>query len=222
MQIGIIGSGNMGSALGTIWAQHGHDVTFSYARDQLALQTFTATLAHSASGLIRAGTPAEAAKADVVMLAIPWAQLEDALQHAGVESGALNGRTVITCVSALRPDFTGEATGIAGSGRLSAAEQIAQRVPGARVVEAFNTTFAEVLAAPDREFDGGKPSLLYCGDDADAKAITAWLISECGYTPVDVGGLSMARSVEALASLWVQTAVVARLFPQAALRVLTR
>lgn len=215
MRIGILGSGRMGGAIGTLWARAGHLVTFSYARDAQALVRLAAAAGHGA----RAGTPREAAEgADVVLLAVPWEQVDDVLARAG----PLDGRVLVTCVSALRPDFSGQATGIAGSGDRSAAEAIAMRAPGARVVEAFNTTFAEILAAPSRDFAGERPSLLYCGDDADARATVRALIEDCGYDPVDVGPLAHARSLEALASVWVQLAVVAGRHPDVALRILGR
>ncbi|HAA31199.1 MAG TPA: hypothetical protein DCE56_30145 [Cyanobacteria bacterium UBA8553] len=104
----------------------------------------------------------------------------------------------------------------------SVAEQIAQLAPGAKVVEAFNLTFVELLQADSRQFGTERPSLLYCGDDADAKAIAAGLIEECGYDAIDAGGLIKARSIEALASIWVQTAAVTGLFPNTGLNILRR
>ena len=121
MNIGIIGAGNMGSALGKIWANNGHQVLFSYARDFEKLKA----LAASVNG--KAGTPAEAAFADVIFLAVPWTQLEDALKAAGT----LADKVLITCVSGLKPDFAGQTMGLPTNLKTSVAEQIAQLAPGA-------------------------------------------------------------------------------------------
>ena len=131
-------------------------------------------------------------------------------------------KVLITCVSGLRPDFQGQTLGLPIELTSSVAEQIAQLAPGAKVVEAFNLTFVELLQADSRQFGTERPSLLYCGDDADAKAIAAGLIEECGYDAIDAGGLIKARSIEALASIWVQTAAVTGLFPNTGLNILRR
>jgi 8-hydroxy-5-deazaflavin:NADPH oxidoreductase len=84
------------------------------------------------------------------------------------------------------------------------AEEVALRAPGARVVKAFNTVVAPVVAqaaaAP------GRLSLLYCGDHAAAKRVAAGLIVDAGFVPVEVGRLEVARDVEALGRLLVDFA----------------
>ena len=206
MNIGIIGSGNMGSSLGRIWAKNGHQVLFSYSRDQGKLQA----LAESIGPNAKAGTPAQAAqRSEVVMLAVPWPALDDALQAAG----SLEDKVLITCVSPLKPDFAGQTVGLASDLQTSGAEEIAKRSPGARVVEAFNTTFAEILQSPSRQFGQEQASIFYCGDDKEAKAIAASLIEECGFEAVDAGPLIKARSLEPLATIWVQLAAVTGMFP---------
>lgn len=214
MTVGIIGSGNMGGALGTLWAQAGHTVTFSYSRDEEKL----ARLAQDAGPSARAGSPAEAAEGDVVLLAVGADAVEDALAAAG----PLDGKVVVTCVSGLRPDFAGQTVGLPTDLTRSVAEQVAEAAPGAHVVEAFNTTFAEILASESRQFGSDRPSVLYCGDDAGAKATVAGLIEACGYDALDVGPLVRARALETLATAWVQMAVVGDLFPGVGLKVLTR
>ncbi len=137
-------------------------------------------------------------------------------------AGDLTGKILLTCVSGLAPDFTGGTIGLSASITTSVAEQIAELAPGAKVVESFNLTFAETLAAPDRDFAGQRPTLLYCGEDAEAKATVARLIEDCGYDALDAGPLGSARSLETLATIWVQTAVVCKLFPEVALKLLRR
>jgi predicted dinucleotide-binding enzyme len=141
--------------------------------------------------------------------------LAAALERTGATGGSFDSKPVLTCVSALRPDFSGVTVGLPTDRTASVAEEIAARAPGARVVEAFNTTFAEVIArGPGFDGlvkDGGPPSLFYCGDDAAAKDTAAALIRDCGFDPVDAGPLSVARSQETLAS--VSGAVRRRLRP---------
>ncbi|NVO32277.1 NADPH-dependent F420 reductase [Hymenobacter lapidiphilus] len=215
MNIGVIGAGNMGLALATIWSKAGHAVCLSFARDPAALQQQAAALPGA-----HAGTPAEAARfGEVLLLAVPYPALAEAL--AGVAE-AVAGKPVLSCVSGLLPDFAGNTIGLPTARTESVAEELARLLPTAHVVEAFNTTFAEVLQAPDRHFGELNPSLLYCGDDDAAKTVAGQLIAEAGYQPLDVGPLRQARSLETLASVWVQLAAATGLFPQAGLRILTR
>ncbi|WP_268964896.1 NADPH-dependent F420 reductase [Nostoc sp. CMAA1605] len=215
MKIGIIGAGNMGGGLGKIWAQVGHEVIFSYSRDDHKLHQ----LAVSAGENAKVGTPTEAfSQSDVVMLAVWMPFLEEALRFAG----SLDGKIVMTCVSGLQPDFTGKTIGIATNLKASVAEIIQQSAPTAKVVEAFNITFAEVIAADSRNFGGDRPSIFYCGNDAAAKKIVAGLIEECGYEAIDAGNLTVARSLETLATAWVQFAVASKLFPNLGLKALQR
>jgi hypothetical protein len=162
MNIGIIGSGNMGAALGKLWAQARHQVIFSYSRDANKLKD----LAMAAGSNAKVGTLEEAVtQSDVVMLAVWVPFLEDILRA----TGSLDNKIIITCVSGLRPDFTGQTIGIATDLKLSIAETIQQFAPKAKVVEAFNMTFAEILASDTRQFEGEYPSIFYCGDDTEAK-----------------------------------------------------
>jgi predicted dinucleotide-binding enzyme len=215
MKIGILGSGNMGAGLGLLWAKAGHEVIFSYSRDAAKLRQ----LAETAGPQAWVGTAAEAvAHSEVVMLAVALPLLEDAI----AAGSPFDNKILITCVSGLRPDFTGQTIGLATDLTISVAEQVQQLAPQARVVEAFNLTFAEIIASESREFEGDRPSLFYCGDDAAAKATVAGLIEDCGYTAIDAGGLGVARSLETLATAWVQFAVASGQFPNLALKVLRR
>jgi 8-hydroxy-5-deazaflavin:NADPH oxidoreductase len=215
MKIGIIGAGNMGAALGKLWANAGHQVIFSYSRDENKLRE----LASAAGATAKIGTvQAAVAESDIVLLAVWLPSLEAVIQTAG----SLNGKIVITCVSGLQPDFTGQTIGLATDLKQSVAETIQQLVPNAKVVEAFNTTFAEILASDSRQFGSDVPSVFYCGDDSEAKQVVASLIKECGYEPVDAGNLTVARTLETLATAWVQFAVSSQLFPNLGLKALRR
>jgi 8-hydroxy-5-deazaflavin:NADPH oxidoreductase len=195
--------------------QSGHQVIFSYSRDFQKLQD----LALTAGGNASVGTPQEAvAKSGIVLLAV-WVPSLEAIIG---EIDDWDGKILMTCVSGLQPDFTGETIGIKTDLKLSVAEMIQQLAPSARVVEAFNTTFAEIVASDSRHFGEEYPSIFYCGDDSDAKQTVAELIEACGYEAVDAGDLKIARSLETLATAWVQFAVSSGLFPNLGLKALRR
>jgi len=214
VKIGIIGTGNMGASLGKLWAQAGHEVIFSYSRDEAKLHE----IARSAGATARAGTLQEAAQSDVILVAVWLPVLQEVIQTAG----SLDGKIIITCVSGLQPDFTGQTIGISTDLKISVAEMVQQFAPTAKVVEAFNITFAEILSSESRQFGIDRPSVFYCGDDSASKKTVADLVEECGYEAVDAGALSVARSLETLATAWVQFSVASQLFPNLGLKALRR
>jgi predicted dinucleotide-binding enzyme len=194
MKIGIIGSGNMGAAMGRTWAARGHSVLFSFSKDQDKLRS----LAEAAGPSARAGTPAEAVSfGEVTLLAIPWGAVPEALKAAG----AMAGKVLLTCVNCLKPDMSGLEVGTT----TSAAEEIAQRAPGAMVVEAI-PPMAPLLAARSPRIGGQPISTFFCGDDASAKATVAALLAELDVDPVDAGPLTSARYIEPAGMLAVQLA----------------
>jgi 8-hydroxy-5-deazaflavin:NADPH oxidoreductase len=214
MKIGIIGAGNMGAGLGKLWAKAGHEVVFSYSRDENKL----VELATAAGATAKAGTIQEAAAQDIILIAVWLPALKEVIHTAG----SLDGKIVITCVSGIQPDFSGQTIGLSTDLKISVAETIQELVPNAKVVEAFNTTFAEIIASDSRQFGADFPSVFYCGDDAEAKQIAANLIEDCGYKAVNAGKLLVARTLETLASAWVQFAVTSQLFPNLGLKALQR
>ena len=186
MRIGILGSGLMGGKLGTLFARAGHDVVFSYSHKRSKLET----LARKAGKTARAGTPREAAQdADVLLLAVHWNRVDDVLKKAG----DVSGKVIVTCSLPMNDDDTGLVVAHTSSG----AEALAKKAPGSRVVSAFGTVPSEVLFAVFEARDGDtRPSLVYCGDDEDAKAVAARLIRDVGFDPVDAGPLQVARFSE--------------------------
>jgi predicted dinucleotide-binding enzyme len=196
MRIGILGSGLMGGKLGTILGRAGHEVVFSYSRNRKKLEK----LARHAGENARAGTPAEAAfHAEVLLLAVHWNRVDDVLEQLG----DVSGRVIITCSLPMNDDNTALVVARTSSG----AEEIQEKVPGARVVSAFGTVPSEVLFAVFEAREGGnRPSMLYCGDDEEAKAVAAELIGDVGFEPVDAGPLEMARHAEAFTLLIAQLA----------------
>jgi 8-hydroxy-5-deazaflavin:NADPH oxidoreductase len=186
MRIGILGSGLMGGKLGTLFARAGHEVVFSYARSERKLKR----LAREAQGNARAGTPGDAAReADALLLAVHWSRVDDVLKQAG----DVSGKVIVSCSLPMNADDTDLVIAHTSSG----AEALAKKVRRAHVVAAFGTVPSEVLFgvfAAKRK--ANRPSLVYCGDDAGAKQLTAGLIRDVGFDPVDVGPLRIARYTE--------------------------
>jgi predicted dinucleotide-binding enzyme len=196
MKIGIIGSGNVGGALGSRWAKLGHEVLFG-TRDPKGNDV--QQLAARVGGKARAATLAEAAReGDVLLLATPW----QATQQIVAGLGDLNGKTFIDATNPLLPDLSGLTHGTTTSG----GEQVARWARGAKVVKAFNTVGANIMA--DSSFSGLRPVLFYCGDDAPAKQVVSKLIGAIGFEAVDAGPLNQARLLEPFALLWISMALV--------------
>lgn len=191
MNIGIIGVGKMGMGLGRLWAKHGHHVMFSYSRRPQKLENLALEIGSHA----RSGTPQEAVRfADVLLLAVPWQKVQEALTDAG----SLKGKTLITCVTPFGP--RGSEAGF----MTSAAEEISKLASEAAVVEAFNTVFANILLSRAHLFGNNMPTVFYCGDDRDAKSKVAELIQDAGLQAVDAGPLDSARYIEPLALLMME------------------
>lgn len=210
MKIGIIGSGNVGSALGRIWAGKGHEVMFSSRHPEKSR-----ALAQSVGNNASSGLPAEAVKfGDIVVLAVPWSQAENALRSAG----SLDGKVLIDCTNPLKPDYSGLAIGLT----TSAAGEDAKVARGARVVKAFNTTFASLMASESRLFGEVPPAGSYCGGDAAAKAVLSDLIKDMGLESVDAGPLERSRCLEPLSFLRMDLGFNQKMGTNIALRLLKR
>lgn len=196
MKIAVVGSGLMGGKLGTLFARAGHDVVFSYARSKEKLET----LARDAGAGAHAGTPADAVRdADAVLLAVPWLRVDDVLQ----QTGDLSGKVVITCSLPMKADDSGLAVAHTSSG----AEELAKKIPHARIVAAFNTVPSEVFfSVYEARGKPGAPTLVYYGDDAGAKEVAATIIRDVGFEPMDGGPLRVGRYAEPFALLVAQLA----------------
>ena len=208
MRIGILGSGLMGGKLGTVWARAGHEVVFSYSRGKEKLNK----VARDARGKARAGTPSEAAKdADVLLLAVHWSRIDDVLKQAG----DLSGRVIVSCSLPMNADDTDLVIAHTSSG----AEELAKKVPKARVVSAFGTVPSEVLFDVfESRRKATRPSLVYCGDDPKSKKVAAELIRDVGFDPVDGGPLRIARYTEPFTLLIAQLAYEGKDGPRLAYR----
>jgi NADPH-dependent F420 reductase len=187
--IALIGTGNVGGALGRRFAENGHTVVYGsrnpLADDVVALVNETG---HGAVAL----TPAQAAaQSRVVVLAIPWAATEDVVRGLGDLSGKIivdptNPRVMASDGFADYPPTLED----------SNAERIARLAPDAEVVKAFSTLGFETMFDP--RVAEGPVTIPLVGDDRDAKALVALLAREIGLEAVDVGPLRHARIIEGL------------------------
>ncbi len=194
MRIGVIGAGNVGGALGRLWARRGHEVVFGVPDPQNPRR---AALLKSTGGRTRVAAVADAAAfGDVIVLATPWSATEEAIRSAG----DLTGKTLIDCTNPLAADLSGLTLGTSDS----AGEQVARWAKGARVVKAFNTIGAENFGDP--LFGEQSASLLIAGDEPSAKLTVTRLATELGFEVVDTGPLKAARWLEPLAMLWIHLA----------------
>jgi 8-hydroxy-5-deazaflavin:NADPH oxidoreductase len=192
VRIGIIGMGRVGSALGSRWAEAGHEVTFGVLdskdpKRRGEAQTIKAKLASVGEA---------AAQAEVVVLAVPWKAVPDAIAAAG----GLRDKVILDCTNPLSSDLAGLEIGTSTSG----GEQVARLAKGGKVVKIFNTTGAGNMA--DSRYGPIPVTMLHAGDDAGAKAVAAHLARDLGFDPIDLGPLTASRLLEPLALLWITLA----------------
>ena len=183
MRIGVIGAGRIGANAARLFTPAGHEVLLSFTRDPERLRALAAEIG------ARAGTPAEAAEfGEVVLLSVPWAVLDDALAQAG----SLDGKVVIDTTNQFGPGGLEELP----EGQ-TAAQLNQSRMPGARLVKAYNTLTAGFQAEAAGRTGPDRVVMFMCGDDAEAKEVVAQLIDDAGFTPIDVGRLADATPMEA-------------------------
>ena len=178
MSIGIIGSGAIGTAFARTLARTGIEATISNSRGPESLKELARELGPS----IKAGAREQAARADIVFVAVNWTKLPAAL--AGLPEWS--GRILIDANNPIEAPLFKP---VDLKGRVSS-EVVADLVPGARVVKAFNHLRADVLAG-DPQADCGRRVLFYSGNDNAAKAEVAALIDRIGFVGLDLGSLAI-------------------------------
>ena len=188
MKITVIGAGNMGAAFVKQLTRAGHQVSVTARNGAKAAQVAAAN-----RGAKEVATASAAAGADAVVLATGSGDAASALQAVGVQPG----QVVVDITNPLTDDYMGLTLGHS----TSAAEEIAKAVPGAEVVKAFNTVFAQVLAEGADFGDGRKVNVFVASDSARAKQTASALAESIGFEVVDAGGLKNARYLEPLAGL---------------------
>lgn len=187
MKVTVIGTGNMGSAFVKQLAKAGHEVRVA-GRDLAKAQALA-----SGHSKVAALPPAKAlGDSDAVIVATGYADAVPALNALG----DLRGKVVVDITNPLTADYMGLTLGHS----TSAAEEIAKAVPGAEVVKAFNTVFAQVLGE-GADLGGQKVPVLVASDSARAKETTRQLAQSIGFAVIDAGGLKNARYLEPLAGL---------------------
>lgn len=188
MKVTVIGTGNMGAAFVKQLTAAGHSVRVT-GRNLVKARA----LAAQHPGAEAVAADASAHDSAVIVLATGFGDAVAALRSVG----DINGKTVIDITNPLTADYMGLTIGH----ETSAAEEIARAVPGADIVKAFNTLFAQVLADGAEFANGQRGSVFFAGDSAPAKATAKSLIDSLGFQAVDAGGLKNARYLEPLAGL---------------------
>lgn len=192
MNIGILGSGNVGQTLGAGCAALGESVMIgSRTPEQEKLTKWL----EKTSGEVQSGTFEETAVfADLAILATSWVGTQNALKLAGAKN--LADKVVIDAVNPL--DFSnGFPPTLAVGHTDSAGEQIQRWLPKAHVVKAFNIVGLDHMVNPD--FDGGPPDMFICGNSKQAKEKVTDLLARLGWVSVDMGGIEAARYLEPMA-----------------------
>ena len=175
--VGIIGAGRLGQAMARTALRAGRRVVIANSRGPESLASVVSELGDGVS----AGTVEEASAVGIVVIAVPWDRVPEAVR--GIDWDA---KVVI--------DATNDWSADDLNGRTSS-ELVAEFVAGARVVKAANTLGAEVLASDPHEA-GGRRVIFLSGDDADAKAEVAALFEEAGFVPIDLGDLATGGAMQ--------------------------
>jgi predicted dinucleotide-binding enzyme len=173
--VGIIGAGKLGQAMGRTARRAGRSVIMANSRGPESLAAVVSEIDASA------GTVREAAAAGIVVIAVPWSRVPDAVQEL-----EWNGQIVI--------DATNDFDGTDLNGRTSS-EIVADLVPGARVVKAANTLGAGVLASDPQEA-GGRRVIFLSGDDVDARSQVAELFQDAGFSTIELGDLATSGAMQ--------------------------
>ena len=179
MKIGIIGAGNIGATVARLFARAGHEVAISNRRGPESLKDLVAELGPHA----KAATVDEAARfGDVVLLAIPW-RTPEGLPHAEAVAGKI-------VIDAMNP-YTEKGEPFDLGDSTSSSEEVLKRLPGARLVKAFNTIYFKHLQEQGRTDVpvDERRAIFVAGDDEGAKQVVSRLIEEIGFAPVETGSL---------------------------------
>jgi predicted dinucleotide-binding enzyme len=171
MNIAIIGKGNVGSAIEAGLSGKGHDVR-TVGRDPQAVRS-------------------AAEQAELVILAVPFGEIDNLVGELG---DTVSGKTVVDATNALTPEYD-----LAIGFETSGAEELQKKLPGSKIVKAFNTAFASAMSSG--RINGQQLAGLVAANDADAKSKVLGLLEEIGFDPIDAGPLASARLLEPLGVL---------------------
>jgi len=193
MKIAFVGYGQVGAPLADHLQRVGHEVTLA-VKDPDS-ESAKKALARNAN--LRAAAPKDAARnAEVVFLATPFSANEAAVTAIADE---LRGKILVDCTNPVGPNLShGLNNARSGSAMVQAL------APDAKVVKAFTIYGFENFEDPAYPAYDVKPVMMYCGEDAAAKAVVGELIRQLGWEPLDVGGLDQALHLEHMTLLWVR------------------
>ena len=198
MNVTIIGSGNMGRGIGTRAVAGGHSVTFVDANPETAEKAAADVKASAKNGAkVSTASLGDAELGDVVVFAVWYGTNIELAKQLG---NKLAGKVVVDIANPLNSTYDGLATAPDSSSAEDLAKAIAS---GAKVVKAFNTTYAGTLLAG--EVAGQPLDVFIAGDDADAKSKVAQIVIDGGMRAVDTGPLSRARQIEGMQLLHIVT-----------------
>jgi predicted dinucleotide-binding enzyme len=200
MHVGILGTGDVGQALGKAFVALGHDVKMG---SRNASNEKAVAWAREMGAKASVGTFADAASfGEIVVLATLGVANESALKMAGPDK--LRGKVLIDATNPL--DFSGGMPPkLAVSGNDSAGERVQRLLPDAHVVKAFNTVGNPFMFRP--VFPGGPPDMFIAGNSDDAKKKVTGILKDFGWGVVDVGGIESSRYLEAMCMVWVLSAI---------------
>ena len=198
MNVTIIGAGNMGKGIGTRLVAGGHSVTFVDANPETAEKVAADVKASAKNGAqVTTASLGDAQLGEVVVFAVWYGTNIELAKQLGAK---LADKVVVDIANPLNSTFDGLAT----AADSSSAEDVARAIAsGAKVVKAFNTTYAGTLMAG--QVAGQPLDVFIAGDDADAKNIVAKLVKDGGMRPIDTGPLSRARQIEGMQFLHIVT-----------------
>ncbi len=187
MKIAILGAGNVGGTLGKRFAECGHEIYFGVPNPEKYE-------VESLPGKI--GTVSQAAKgADIILLAIPYNAIADAIK----DCGDVSGKIIIDATNPL--GMTANGLNLTVGFETSGAEELQKIAVGAKVVKSFNQTGFNVMTSPNNSM------MFVCGNDAEANETVLKLAQEIGFDAVKAGDLSKARLLEPLAMLWIHLSI---------------
>ena len=197
MNVTIIGPGNMGRAIGTRAAAAGHSVTFVGDKLETAKEAAQDVKANVKSGAqVSTANLENASLGDIVILALWYGTNKEVAKQL---RDKLAGKVVVDIANPLNATYDNLAT----PPDTSSAEEVAKAAPKAKVVKAFNTTYAGTLRAG--QVAGQPLDVWIASDDEDAKNKVTQLVKDAGMRPIDAGPLSRARQIEAMQLLHIVT-----------------
>lgn len=194
MNIGIIGSGVVGTTLASGFLKHGHQVTIG-TREPSKLADWA-----KANHKGHVGSLAETAKfGDVIVLAVKGGIAADALEGAGAAN--LNGKTIIDATNPIAdaPPVNGVLKFFTTLDE-SLMERLQKQFKSANFVKAFNSVGAGQMIDP--KFKAGKPTMFICGNNEAAKKSVTGILDQFGWETADMGAAEAARAIEPLCMLW--------------------